>query len=139
MTTIVGIFDDTGKLEEVAERLAATGLDTVVLDEAILAQEPDSVDPLGPTLAPGSTEAIAGIAGNEEPNLLRRRDKHSIARAFRARLRKDYHLSDDVIEAYATTLAHSGKFLFVNTGAERAEQVTKILQDSGATRVSRHD
>jgi hypothetical protein len=139
MTTIVGIFDDAGMLEKVAERLAGTGVDTAVLDEGILAQEAGSVDPLGPTLAPGSTEAIAGTAGSEAPNLIRRRDKHSIDRAFKARLSKDYHLPGDVIEGYATTFAHSGKFLLVNTEAERAEEVSKVLQDSGATRVNRHD
>jgi hypothetical protein len=136
MTTIVGIFDNALDLDKVVERLAAAKFDGTVYDEAILTEEPGSVDPAGPTLAAGSAPEV--VLGRKEPNLLPKRDKHSIVRAFSAHL-ADYHLSNDVIEAYATTFYHGGKFVLVGTDADRAGQVMEILRDSGATRVNRHD
>src|ERR1700704_1635342 len=133
MTTIVGIFDSAENLEEVAKRLAAAELDATILDEAILAQEPRSADPAGAVLVAGAVPE--GGAGKEEPNLRPRRDKHSILRDFKARLTQDYHLSDEVIEAYATTLAHSGKFVLVRANEKNAEEAMEILRESGATRV----
>jgi hypothetical protein len=41
-----------------------------------------------------------------------------------------------VIEAYATTFYHKGKFVLARTDAER---VMNILRECGATRVNRHD
>src|ERR1700752_5243333 len=105
MKTIVGIFDALEQVEEASKRLAAAELDAVVIDETILEQEPGSLDPAVPALAPAATaEAVAG----REPHLLPRRDKQRVIRAFRERLAEDYHLSDEVNEAYATTLAHGG-------------------------------
>jgi len=40
------------------ERLAAAGFDGTVYDEAIVTEEPDSVDPARPTLAPGSAPEV---------------------------------------------------------------------------------
>ena len=51
----------------------------------------------------------------------------------------DYDLSDEEIEAYATTFLHKGKFVLVKADDDQAEQVMKILNDSGATRVNKHD
>jgi hypothetical protein len=136
MTTIVGILDSASDEDKVVERLAAAGFDGTVYDEAIVTEEPGSVDPAGPTLAGGSAPEV--VLGSNAPNLIPKRDKHSIVRAFKAHL-ADYHLSDDVVEAYATTFYHGGKFVLVRTDAERAGQVLEILKDSGATRVNRHD
>ena len=135
MTTIVGIFDDTSDLDRVLERLADSGVDATVYDEALLTEEPGSVDPAGPTLAPGAVPEV--VLGAGEPNLLNKRDKSSVVRAFRGHL-ADYDLSEEVIEAYASTFLHSGKFVLVKTDADKAEQVMGILKDSGATRVNRH-
>jgi hypothetical protein len=137
MTTIVGIFDNTQDVDNVTKRLAAAGFDgTAVYDEAIVAEDPDSVDPAVPTLAPGSAPEV--VLGSGEPNLLPRRDKHGVVRAFKAHL-ADYNLSHDVIEAYATTFEHSGKFVLVKTDAQRAEQTMEILRNSGARGVNQHD
>jgi hypothetical protein len=129
---IVGIFDNAWDMDQAVERLAAAGFDDTVYDEAIVKEEPGSLDPAVPTLAPRL------VLGSDEPNLLPKRDKHTIARGFKAHL-ADYHLPHEVIEAYATTFYHGGKFVLVKTDAERAEQVMKMLQGCGATRVDRHE
>ena len=136
MTTLVGIFDSGEDLDAVAKRLAAAGFDAAILDEAILAQEP-SADPALPALVPpGAAPELAG--GTEEPSFPRR-DKQSVLRDFKTRLTEDYRLSDDVIEPYATTLAHGGKFAFESADAKSVEGAMQILRECGATRVNRHD
>ena len=136
MTTTVGIFDDTGNVDRAVERLAAARVEATVYDEALVTEEPGRVDPAVPTLAPGSAPEV--VLGSDEPNLLPKRDRHSIARAFKGHL-SDYDLSHEEIEAYATTFYHGGKFVLVKTDEERAEEILQILRDSGATRVNRHD
>jgi hypothetical protein len=136
MTTIVGIFDDTGDMDRVAERLADSGIDASIYDDTLVTEEPGSIDPAVPTLAPGAVPTV--VLGAEEPNLLSARDRDTVVRAFKRRL-SDYDLSDDEIETYATTFLHKGKFVLVKADADQAEQVMKILKDSGATRVNRHD
>jgi len=123
-------------MDRAVERLAAAGFDDTVYDEAIVKEEPGSVDPAIPTLAPRSSPEV--VLGSDEPNLLPKRDKQTIVRAFKSQL-ADYHLPNEVIEAYATTFYHGGKFVLVTTDAERAEQAMKILRECGATRVNRHD
>src|SRR3977135_2225512 len=125
---IIGIFDNALDMDQAVERLAAAGFDDTVYDEAIVKEEPGSLDPAVPTLAPR--------LGSDEPNLIPRRDKQTIVRAFKAHL-ADYHLPNDVIEAYATTFYHGGKFVLVKTDAERAEQAMMILRECGDTRVTR--
>ena len=127
---IIGIFDNAWDMDQAVERLAAAGFDDTVYDEAIVKEEPGSLDPAVPTLAPR--------LGSDEPNLIPRRDKQTIVRAFKAHL-ADYHLPNDVIEAYATTFYHGGKFVLVKTDAQRAEQAMMILRECGATRVTRHE
>ena len=136
MTTIVGIFDDTGDMDKVAERLGDLGVDVSINDETLVTEEPGSIDPAVPTLAPGSTPTV--VLGADEPNLLDARDRDTVVRAFRRRLR-DYDLSEEEIEAYATNFLHKGKFVLIKADADQAEQAVKILNDSGATRVDRHD
>ena len=133
---IVGIFDNALDMEQAVERLAAAGFDNTVYDEAIVKEEAGSVDPAVPTLAPSSVPEV--VLGSDEPNLLPKRDKHTIVRAFKARL-ADYHLPDDVIEAYATTFYHDGKFVLVGTEPECAKHVMEILRECRATRVNQHD
>ncbi|HEY5744306.1 MAG TPA: hypothetical protein VIS99_17410 [Terrimicrobiaceae bacterium] len=141
MTTIVGIFDDAAKLEDAAARVAASDLQAEVLDENIIAQDPGSLDPVGPTLAPvaAATEPPRSEVAKNPPDLIPRGDKQSLARAFRERLSRDYALSDEVLSTYVTTFSHSGKFLLVRVEKDRTEEVTKSLKDAGATRVNRHD
>jgi hypothetical protein len=134
--TIVGIFDDTGDVDKAAEQLADSGMDATIYDEALVAGEPGNLDPAVPVLAPGSAPEV--VLGADEPNLLNKPDRGSIVRAFKRRL-ADYGLSQDVIEAYATTFLHSGKFVMVKTDADEAENVMRILKASGATRVNKHD
>jgi hypothetical protein len=136
MTTIVGIFDDTGDMDRVAERLADSGIDASIYDDTLVTEEPGSIDPAVPTLAPGAVPTV--VLGAEEPNLLSARDRDTVVRAFKRRL-SDYDLSDEEIDAYATTFLHKGKFVLVKADADQAEQVMKILKDSRATRVNRHD
>jgi hypothetical protein len=139
MKTIVGIFDANApeQVEEAAKRLASAELDAVIVDESILEQEPGSLNPAVPALAPAAAAAEV-VEGREEPNLLPRRDKQRIIRAFRERLTEDYHLADEVTETYATTLAHGGRFVIVRAGAKDSERAMQLLRDSGANLVNQH-
>jgi hypothetical protein len=129
---IVGIFDNARDLDQAVERLAAAGFEDTVYDEAIVAEEPRNIGPIpvGPVLAPGAVPAQ--VLGSVEPDL------STIVRAFKSHL-ADYHLPDNVIEAYARAFYHKGKFVLVRTEPERAEQVMEILRECGASRVNRHD
>jgi hypothetical protein len=137
MTTVVAIFDAAEQVEDAVNRLATAGLDASVVDETSLSQEPGSIDPVGPAVVPGAAAEI--VAGRDEPNLIRKRDKNALGRAFRARLDEDYGLSDDVIDAYATTFAHSGRFVLVRASGKDADRAVEMLRAAGASRVSKHD
>jgi hypothetical protein len=137
MTTVVAIFDAAEQVEDAVSRLATAGLDATVVDEASLAQEPGSIDPVGPAVVPGAAAEI--IEGRDEPNLIRRRDKNAVTRAFRARLDEDYGLADDVIDAYATTFAHSGRFVLVRASGKDVDRAAEMLRSAGASRVNKHD
>jgi hypothetical protein len=130
MTTIVGIFDNARDLDQAVERLAEAGIEDTVFDETIVAGEAGNV---GPVFGPGSS--TPGIIG--KPELPSKPDRHAIIRAFKAHL-ADYHLPEDVIDGYATTFYHKGKFVLVRTDPQRAEQVIQILRGCRASRVNRH-
>jgi hypothetical protein len=137
MTTIVGIFDAPEQVEQAAKRLSEADFDAIVLDETILEQEPGSIDPT----APGLVRGVAGevVAGRVEGNVLPRRDRQAVTKAFRERLTREYKLSDEVTDAYATTLAHNGRFVLVRAAAKDSERAMQLLRDSGASRVDKHD
>jgi hypothetical protein len=137
MTTVVAIFDAAEKIDKALERLAAADLEAAVLDETTIVQEPGSVDPVGPALAPGAFAET--VTGKEAPNLIPKRDRQAVDRAFRARLKRDYSLPDEAIDAYATTFAHSGKFVIVRTDAKDADRAADMLRNAGATRVEKHE
>ena len=61
----------------------------------------------------------------------------TIIRAFKTHL-THYHLSNEVIEDYATAFYRNSKFVLVKTDTQRAEQVMEILRECGASRVNRH-
>lgn len=135
MTTIVGIFDDAWNVENAIEQLAAAGFEDTVFDEAIVAEQPGSAGAI-PFRAPGSAPERA--LGENAPNLISKPDRRTIVEAFKAQLGR-YNLSHDVINGYATAFIHDGKFIFVKSEAERADQAMKILRDCNSTRVTRHD
>jgi hypothetical protein len=102
----VGIFDNAHDLEQAVAQLASAGFDgTAVYDEAIVAQEPGNVAPVGPVLAPGVVPAE--VAGSVERDV---RDVPNTVSAFKSHL-ADYDLPDQMIEAYTTTFYHGGKFV----------------------------
>ena len=137
MKTVVAIFDSAEQVEDAVSRLAPLRLEVEVLDEMNLAQEPGSIDPAGPALVRGAAAATA--AGREEPNLIPKHDKPALARAFRARLDEEYGLADDVIDAYATTFGHGGRFVLVRANGKDTEPAMEVLRNAGATRVNKHD
>ena len=137
MTTVVAIFDAGEQVDKAVEQLAAAKLDATVLDKTTIMQEPGSIDPVGPALAPGAFAET--VAGKEEPNLIPQRDRNAVTRAFQARLKRDYDLPDEAVDAYATTLAHNGKFVVVRTDAKDADRAAEILRNAGAARVEKHD
>jgi hypothetical protein len=109
MTTIVGIFDSTRDMDQAVERLAEAGFEDTVYDDAIVALEAVNV---GPIVAPAPVTPVApSIAKSDSPP---EPDFDAIVRAFKTRL-ADYHLPNEVINAYATTLYHCGKFILVRT------------------------
>ena len=124
MTTIVGIFDNARDLDEAVERLAESRFEDTVFDEAIVAEEA------------GNIGAALGM-GVLTPHLPPKRDRHTIIQAFKAHL-ADYRLPDEVIEGYATTFYHKGKFVLVKTDPQRAEQGIQILRECRASQVNRH-
>ena len=132
MTTIVGIFDNERDLDKSVGRLAHAGFKYTVYDEAIVAEEPGSFGSVvfwsgyGPAVSWGSTE------------LLTKRGRHRVARAFKARL-AHCNLPNKVIEAYATTFSENGRFVLVKSDTVRAEQVMEILRECGARQVNCHD
>jgi hypothetical protein len=131
MTTIVGIFDNAGDLDQAVEGLAKAGIEDTVFDEAIVAGEAGNV---GSVFGPGSSLA-PGIT--VKPELSPKPDRHTVIRVFKAHL-ADYRLPDEVIEGYATTFYHKGKFVLVKTDPQRAEQVIQILRECRASQVNRH-
>jgi hypothetical protein len=137
MTTVVAIFDAAKQVEDAVNRLASAGLDAAVVDENSLGQEPGSVDPVGPAVVPGAAAEI--IAGRDASNLIPKRDKNALGRAFRARLAEDYGLADDVIDGYATTFAHSGRFVLVRASGKDADRAVEMLRAAGASPVNKHD
>jgi hypothetical protein len=128
----IGIFDDSRDVTRAVERLGAAGFEnTIVYDRATARHEQQDAPAIGPVpvgsiLAPGSL--CAEESGSDEP----------AARDFRAYL-ADYHLPDEVIEGYATTFSHDGKFVLVRTHPQRDEEVVGILRKCGASRVNRYD
>ncbi len=123
MTTIVGIFDNARDLDEAVEGLAESRIEDTVFDEAIVAEEAGNVGALG--------------MGVLTPHLPPKPDRHTIIQAFKAHL-ADYRLPDEVIEGYATTFYHKGKFVLVKTDPQRAEQAIQILRECRASQVNRH-
>jgi hypothetical protein len=132
----VGVFDDARDVARAAERLGAAGFeDAVVYDGTTARYEQQNAAPVGPVpvgsiLAPGSV--CAEDSGSGEPDL------RTAVRAFMSHL-ADYHLPDEVVEAYATTFCHDGKFVLVRTNPQRDEEVVRILRKCGASRVNRYD
>jgi hypothetical protein len=133
MTTVVAIFDNARDVDQAVTRLARAGFEDAVYDEGIIAAEAHS---LGLVFAPGSAPAV--VWGTPESDVYRKQDHHAVVRAFKAHL-ADYHLPDQVIEAYAATFSHSGEFLLLKSKSKRVQTAIEILQNSGATRVAKHD
>ena len=127
MTTIVGIFDNAADLDQAVEGLAKAGIEDTVFDEAIVAGEAGNV---GSVFGPGSSLA-PGIT--VKPELSPKPDRHTVIRAFKAHL-ADYHLPENVIDGYATTFYHKGKFVLVKTDPQRAEQAIQILRSAARPR-----
>lgn len=132
MVTIVGIFDidNAREMDQAVERLAAAGFDDTVYDEAIV---PEDTGTVAPVFAPGSAPPVV----LDNPDLPPKVDMRTIIRAFKTHL-THYHLSDEVIEDYATAFYRNSKFVLVKTDTQRAEQVMEILRECGASRVNRH-
>ena len=133
MVTVIGIFDvdSAPDMDKAVERLAAAGFDDTVYDEAIV---PEDTGTVAPVFAPGSAPPVV----LDSPDLPPKADLRTIVRAFKTHL-AHYHLPDKVIEDYAAEFYRNSKFVLVRTDTQRAEQVTEILRESGASRVNRHD
>jgi hypothetical protein len=135
MTTVVGIFDDAGNMDQAVEQLAAAKLDCTVYDESTAAAESGTVGEIRSVLPPGAAPAKG--ATNDVTSMPTAPDQHTQAEDFKATL-EDFGLSTEVREAYARTFRHKGKFVFVRTDSEHADQAMGILRSCGASVVDRH-
>jgi hypothetical protein len=129
-TVIVGIFDNSQDLERADKELAAAGFEATLYDEALVAEESSKVGPVpvGSVLAPGGPTEDVESAQFDSPAMP----------ALKTQL-ADFHLPDDVIDAYATAFSHHGKFVLVRTEPECVKHVIEILEACSASRVNRHD
>jgi hypothetical protein len=134
-SVIVGVFDNGQDLDRAVERLAAAGFEGTVYDKTIVAEQLGKAGPVGPVpvgavLAPGvvPAEGLDSVQSDLPP----------IISAFKSHL-ADWHLPDDVVEAYATAFYHEGKFVLVRTEPECAKHIMEILRECAASRVNRHD
>jgi hypothetical protein len=133
-SVVVGIFDNASDMDRAVERLAAAGFKDTVCDEAIVEEETRNVAPVapvpvGPVLAPGIVPTEGLESGESDV---------AAVRAFKSRL-AEFHLPDDVIDAYATGFQHKGKFVLVRTEPECGKHVIEILRECGASRANQHD
>jgi len=133
MTTIVGIFDNTRDMEQAVVRLSEAGFQDTIYDDAIVAQQTENVRPI---VASGSVQPV--LASSIRSDSPTKPNIDSIIRAFKRHL-ADYHLPNDVINSYATTFHHNGKFVLLKADPQRSEQAITILRECGASRAVRHD
>jgi hypothetical protein len=128
---VVGIFDDSQQREEAEKRLAAAGFEAAVYGAAFRADESCDVNPVavGTVLAPG----FVPPDGSED-----RESGRSRIDTFRSHI-AEFHLRDEVIDAYATAYSNQGRFLVVRTEPECVNYVVAILQECRASRVDQHD
>jgi hypothetical protein len=133
-TTIVGVFDNAVDLDRGLTRLAGEGFKDVISDDGIVADE----------VGGGGISAFVPHMGQSvtwetrEPDRKPRKASQSaVVKAFKEHLAQ-HRLSDDVIEGYAVTFYHDGKFVIVDADPKDAEKAMKIMVECGATRVNRH-
>jgi hypothetical protein len=98
-------IDNAPDMDKAVERLAAAGFDDTVYDEAIV---PEDTGTVAPVFAPGSAPPVVLDSPDSRPE----EDLRTIVRAFKTHLAR-YHLSDEVIEAYATEFYRNSKFVLV--------------------------
>lgn len=127
---IVGMFDDADSLEEGIERLAEVGLD-------------DEVQRLEGPVGPGSAgSAGASEAGAEPVDLARGAHTTSPwpgqARAAERPMIGGRVLDEEEREYYNRLLEEGGRLLLVEVDDGRADDVERLLDGAGATRVARH-
>ncbi len=134
ITTIVAVFDNSVDLDRALTRLAEEGFDKVISDDGIMIDEAS-----GRGLAafvPHLGQSVTWETG-EPPRKPRKASQPEIVKAFKEHL-AEHHLSDDIIEGYAVTFLHDGKFVIVDTQPKKGEDAMKIMVECGATRVNRH-
>lgn len=113
MTIVVGIFDNARDLDQAIVKLATQGFEDTVYDDAIVAQERGFGRPTGEDSQSAHLEA------------------------FKRHL-EGYHVPDQVIEGYANTFYHGGKFVVVKTNKKRAPEAVAIMGQCQASQVNRH-
>jgi hypothetical protein len=133
MTTIVGVFDSARDLDKAVTRLAEAGFRDTVYDDGIIADEGFAG---AAAFVPHLGQAVTWNTA-EPDRKPRKPNQAEIVRAFKEHL-SEHHLSDDIIEGYAVTFRHDGKFALVKTRAKEADLAMKIMNECGASRVNRH-
>ena len=123
MTTVVAIFDNARDVQAVT-RLPRAGFEDTVYDEGIIGE----AHSLGLVFAGGSAPAV--VWGTAESAVDRELDHHAVVQAFKAHL-ADYHLPDEVIEAYATTFSHSCEFLLLRPRTNASRRRSKFCGTPG--------
>ena len=135
MTTIIGVFDNARDLDIAVTKLAEADFNDTIFDDGIMADEAGGGLPA--IYAPHMGQAATWNVG--EPERKPRKPSHeAVVQAFKQHLEK-HHLSDDIIQGYAVTFNHDGKFAIVKTNPQKADSAMKIMRECGASRVNRHD
>ena len=135
MTTIIGIYDDSLKLEKAIEQLVNKGFKEEVIDPDILVQKSEHPAAPGPGIAP-----VPGVMAGNPAATLPRDSTAAIQeadRVLRSRL-DELHLSDEEIDHYTTVFNHDGKFLIVESDSEQASEAADIMRANGASQVYNH-
>ena len=135
MTTIIGIYDDSLKLEKTIEQLTSKEFKEEVIDPNNLIQKSEHPAPLGPGISP-----IPGVtAGNPTAAIPKNTAaaQQEADRILRDRLDR-LHLSDKQIDHYTSIFNHEGKLLVVESDSERASEAVDIMRNNGASQVYEH-
>ena len=127
---LVGMFDDAGSLEEGLERLAAAGLD-------------EEVQRLEGAPSSASAGTAGASEGGAEPVDLARGAGTTSPWPGHVRSGEPPMIGGKVLDAeereyYRRVLEDGGRLLLVEVDDGRADEVERVLDGAGATRVARH-
>ncbi len=132
MAIVIGVFDEQSAVENVVNKLAASGFEEHVFEPSSLSQESGGSMPrthvAGTPPTPGST-GLAGLYSEE--------GRQELLQSFREHLEK-LDLADDQVRHYVEVFDHGGRFVTVKTDSQRVEEAMSIMRAAGGSQVHHH-